>query len=258
MGTLFYSISHMRWQDAVDILILTSIFYYIFLLIRETRAMQMLRGVLLVFAVTLIAKLLKIYTLTWLLQNLWIIGVVALVIIFQPEMRQILIDIGQKRWWKSSLFMKREKTVFNHIVEAARQMAKRKIGGLIVIERETNLRDYMTTGTILDSKVSSELLVAIFIPKGPLHDGAVIIKNSTIAAAGCMLPLSQNPTPEKELGMRHRAAMGLSEETDALVVIVSEEQRTISLALGGKITPPIDAATLEEMLVLYTSAGGKK
>ncbi|HNZ28847.1 MAG TPA: DNA integrity scanning protein DisA nucleotide-binding domain protein, partial [Candidatus Goldiibacteriota bacterium] len=168
---------------------------------------------------------------------------------FQPELRRALVERGQNRFFK--FIFKEHGQLYREIRESAVILAKKKIGALIVLEREVNLKSFIDTGTKLDAETTSELLVAIFNTKSPLHDGAVIIREGRIAAAGCILPLTQKEDVEQMYGMRHRAAIGISEETDAITIIVSEERHTISLAIGGKITPDIDGDTLLEILSLY-------
>ena len=245
-----------RWQDAIDILIVALVIYYIFLLIKETRAIQMLKGFAVLLVMAFIAQRLKFTTITWIISNIWPVFIVVFVIMFQPELRQTLIEIGRRKFFRTFLF-KNESEVYHKIAEAAGVMKKKKIGGLIVIERETSLKNYIDTGTKLDGELSVELLLTIFFPKTILHDGAVIVKNGRVVAAGCGLPVTQNINIDKALGMRHRAALGVTEETDAIVVVISEEFKTISLAMNGNITPGIDKNTLEEMLILYGPKLGK-
>ncbi|MBN1595217.1 diadenylate cyclase CdaA [candidate division FCPU426 bacterium] len=238
-----------RWQDGVDILLVTILLYRILLMIRDTKAMQMLKGFLVLLIFAFIGSQLQLYTINWLLTSLWAVWLIAFTIIFQPELRRVLIQLGRRRMFLGIL--KEEARLYKEITEACRVLARRKIGALIVLERDVNLKNYIDTGTIIDAELTAELMVTLFVPKTPLHDGAVIIREWRAVAAGCILPLTQDLTVAKNYGTRHRAAIGLTEETDAVAIVVSEENRSISLAVGGKITPAIDSQTLEEMLTLY-------
>lgn len=239
----------MRWNDIVDIIIVTVILYNLFLIIKETRAIQMMQGLLIILLLVIISRMLDLYLLSWLLTGLTAIWIIAFVIVFQPELRRALVELGQNRLFK--YIFKEHVQLYREIKEAAEILCKKKTGALIVIEREINLKSFIETGIKLDSETSSELLISIFNSKSPLHDGATIIREGRIAAAACVLPLSQKEDIDKKYGMRHRAAIGISEETDAITIIVSEERKTISLAINGKITPDIDSETLLEILSLY-------
>jgi diadenylate cyclase len=239
----------MRWNDIVDIIIVTIILYNLFIIIKETRAMQMLKGLLIILFLIVLSRMLDLYLLSWLLTGLTAIWIIAFVIVFQPELRRALVELGQNRLFK--YIFKEHVQLYRELKEAADILCKKKIGALIVIEREVNLKSFIETGIKLDAETTSELLISIFNTKSPLHDGAVIIREGRIAAAACVLPLSQKEDIDKKYGMRHRAAIGISEETDAVTIIVSEERKTISLAISGKITPDIDGETLLEILSLY-------
>ena len=238
-----------RWQDAVDIALVAFLVYRVLLMLRDTRAMQMLKGFLVLLVFALVASQFRFYTIDWLLTSLWAVWLVAFAIIFQPELRRMLVQLGRRRVLMG--FFKEEARQFKEITESCRVLARRRLGALIVLERDVNLKSYIDTGTPLDAELSAELLVSLFVTRAPLHDGAVIIRDGRVAAAGCILPLTQDPNVAKHLGTRHRAAIGITEETDAVAVVVSEEKHTISLAVAGKITPAIDSQTLEEMLTLY-------
>lgn len=244
--TLF---SGFRWQDAVDVLLVAFLVYHLLLMIRNTRAMQMLKGFLVLLACAFIGVQFGLYTLNWLLTTLWAVWLIAFTIIFQPELRRILVQLGRRRMFMG--LFKEEARLYKEITEACRVLARRRIGALIVLERDVNLKTYIDTGTPLDAELSAELLVTIFVTRTPLHDGAVILRETRVAAAGCILPLTQDPNVSRNYGTRHRAAIGITEETDAVAVVVSEEKHSISLAVAGKITPAIDSQTLEEMLTLY-------
>ncbi len=247
--TILNTFSGIRVNDVFDILLVAFVIYQVFMLLYETRAIQMLKGFIVILFFVVAAKLLELNTMTWILTGLGTIWIIAFIIVFQPELRRALVELGQNRFFK--FIFKEHGQLYREIRESSVILAKKKIGALIVLEREVNLKSFIDTGTKLDAETTSELLVAIFNTKSPLHDGAVIIREGRIAAAGCILPLTQKEDVEQMYGMRHRAAIGISEETDAITIIVSEERHTISLAIGGKITPDIDGDTLLEILSLY-------
>lgn len=234
--------------DIFDILIVAFLFYRLFMLIKGTRAVQMFTGLFLLIIVSLVAKWLNLNALNWILSSLKTVWVIAFVILFQPELRKALSQLGQNRF--IGLFLKEEETgTVSEIVKACHQLAQKSIGAIIVIEQDVGLKNYIETGTALDAKVTSELLITLFTPPSPLHDGAVIIEKNRIVAAGCILPLSSNPRLGRSLGTRHRAGLGLSEETDAIVIIVSEETGMISLAIEGKLKRKLDINTLRNDLI---------
>jgi len=234
--------------DILDIIIVAYLFYRLFLLIRGTRAAQMFIGLFLLIIVSFIARWLNLNALNWILSSLKTVWVIAFVIIFQPELRRALSLLGQNRIL--GYFIKVEETsTVSEIVKACHQLTQNGLGAIIAIEQDVGLRNYIETGTPVDAHITAELLVTIFTPPSPLHDGAVIIVKNRIIAAGCILPLSQNPRLAKSLGTRHRAGLGLSEETDSVVIIASEETRTISLAVGGKLKRKLDINTLRNDLV---------
>jgi diadenylate cyclase len=236
----------MRFNDVLDIILVSVILYNVFLLLHETRALQMLKGFAIIMILVVLSKILKLDTMSWILTALSTIWIIAFIIVFQPELRRALVEFGQNRLFK--FIFKEHAQLYRELKETAEILARKKTGALIVLEREVNLKSFIDTGTKIDSETSSELLISLFNTKAPLHDGAVIIREGRIAAAGCILPLSQRDDIDKKYGMRHRAAIGISEETDALTIIVSEERKSISLAIGGKITPDINGETLLEIL----------
>jgi len=243
-------------RDAVDILIVAFIFYRLLILVRGTRAAQMFIGLVTIVILSVLAQLLRLSALNWLLTSLRTVWVVAFIIIFQPELRKALGQIGQSRLFNR--FVAMEEFAYLSAVQNAVERASRKgLGALIVLERNVGLRNYTETGTRVDASVSAELLETIFTPPSPLHDGAVILSGNQIMAAGCILPLSDNPDLEKTLGTRHRAAVGLSEETDAIVIVVSEETRAISIAEGGRLTRDLEIGELKSRLsaLLKTKPG---
>lgn len=249
INNLFINI---RIRDVLDIFIVAVVFYKIFMLIRETRAEQLLKGIILLFVAAKISDILELYTLFWILEKTMTVGVIAVLIVFQPELRRGLEYIGRTKVFSKSLIeVEGEKTkeIVGKIVEASASLARQDIGALIVIERETGLNEVAETGTKINGEVSSELLINIFIPNTPLHDGAVLIKKDIIKAASCFLPLTENTNLSKELGTRHRAALGITEKSDALAIIVSEETGIISIAEKGKIKRNLNSEQLEKILL---------
>lgn len=246
-----------RIKDIIDIIIVAAVFYKLFTLIRETRAEQLSKGIIALFIAAKISGWLGLYTINWILENAMTVGVLAILIVFQPELRRGLEYIGRSRFFtKSFLEVKGESIseTVEEIVEATSSLSRQKIGALIVLERETGLNEVVDTGTKIDGKVSSNLLINIFIPNTPLHDGAVIIKDDTIKGAACFLPLTENSNISKELGTRHRAALGISERSDSLAIIVSEETGAISIAENGSIARHLDSKTLTQILMdMYKS-----
>jgi uncharacterized protein (TIGR00159 family) len=239
-------VSNLRIQDAIDILIIAYVIYRIIDLIRGTRAVQMLIGLGVVCLIYLSSQSFQLYTLNWILDNFLSSILLVIVVIFQDDIRRALTRVGART------FLGREPQLqqqdLEEIVRAAVALASKKIGALIVIQREVGLNQYMEVGTHLDAQVSRELIISIFLPASPIHDGALIIHQGRIIAAGCFLTLTTNPYVSKTLGTRHRAAIGLTEETDAIVVVVSEEEGTISLVREGRITRDMDAGTLRTTL----------
>ncbi len=235
---------------ACDILIVYYVIYRTLLLIKGTRAAQMLIGIVLVGAGFFAAKLLELTTLSWLLDNLINYSIIFFIVIFQHDIRRGLMRVGQNLFIYARPY---EQTfVFEEVIKATERLATNRVGALIVLERDADLVDYLNEpGVEMDSKVSEELLVSLFLPdsENKLHDGAVIIKNLRIAQAGAVLPLSANARLDKALGTRHRAAIGVTEETDAVVVVVSEERGSISLCFGGNIARDLDSPTLRKALL---------
>jgi diadenylate cyclase len=222
------------WKDLFEILIVAVLCYRILVLLVGTRAIQMLLGLLSLVAVYAGARLLNLQLVEYLLETFFRFGVIAALIVFQPELRSGLAHLGQNRLFRVFTRLE-ENQVAEEIGEAAEELARNKTGAIIAIEREIGLGEYIESGTPLQARVSSALLQNIFTPYSLLHDGATIIRGDEIVAAGAILPLTQSPVPDRSLGTRHRAAIGLSEETDALVVVISEETGTISLAMGGRL-----------------------
>ena len=238
---MFFEVSSL-WKKILEILILWFSYYLVFLFIRGSRVVQLLKGLVLIVLLFVIAQQLELTTVSWIITKIFPISVLAFLIIFQPELRRGLVRLGQL-----GILLKEEK-VIDEIVKSATILSKKKIGALIAIEREVGLRPYIESGVPLDSKVTSELINTIFMPNTPLHDGGIVIEGGTIVAAGCLFPLSQDSRLSKTMGTRHRAAIGLAEETDAVIVVVSEETGAISVAIAGKLTRGLDKETLSKIL----------
>ena len=247
------SFLQIRPLDILDILIVAAIIYRLLSLMKGTRAFQMLLGVVILLLIVFVAQWLQLEGLKWIVGSLKAVWVVAFVIVFQPELRTALAELGKNR--VIGLFFKREGRIIVEVVHACQELSENRFGALIVFERDTGLRDYVETGTLLEATVSDHLLTTIFTPHTPLHDGAVIIRGETLVAAGCILPLSQDPLLARTTGMRHRAAIGITEVTDAISVVVSEETGRISLAVKGELKTGLDQATLRQELnrVLFVS-----
>ena len=219
----------------IDIVIVWWLLYRLMMLIRGTKAITLLRGVGIVIAVKLISWYVGLTTISWLTDQIINWGVIALVVVFQPEIRRGLEHLGRSALFKQKQAYQQETRLINELDDAIQYMSKRHIGALISIEMETGLEEYIETGIKIDAEVSSQLLINTFIPNTPLHDGAVIIKDARLAAAAAYLPLSDNPTIPKELGTRHRASVGISEVTDALTIVVSEETGDVSITRNAEL-----------------------
>ena len=230
----------------IQIVVLAVVYYYIFVFFRGTRGAQVLVGLgLLVFVLIGLTQILNLDVLSWILRRFTVVLGLAILIIFQPEIRRALAEVGKQ---PGVVLSADKRSVIDHVVQAAADLSEHKIGALIAIEREIGTRGIRETGTLLDADVSPELLASIFYPHTPLHDGGVIIQDGRIRAAGCVFPLSQNVELHKKIGTRHRAAVGLSEETDAVVVVVSEETGTISVSYRGRLSRGLDPDRLRRFL----------
>jgi len=250
-------LKQIRWQDIVDIILMSIILYRLLLIIKGTKAAHMLMGLGVLLLASLLSRYFELYTVDWLIQSFWAQIVIAVIILFQPEIRRALAQMGETQFLRT-LTSAEELKSLEEIVRASVALANRKIGGLIAIERDTSLKDFVEIGTPLDAKVSKEVLLSIFHPTSPIHDGAVVIKGNRIVAAGCFLPITMSPDVNKALGTRHRAGLGLSEETDAVIIIVSEETGTISMAINGKLDTHLDMGTLRDILTDLFTAKAKK
>ncbi|MDK2822725.1 MAG: diadenylate cyclase [Clostridia bacterium] len=237
--------------NLLDIAIVAFVIYKLMMILKGTRAVQLIKGLVVLLIATVASEILGLKSINWLLEKAQTVFFIAIPIVFQPELRRALEQLGRGKLFVRSGYLAQEDVdkLVNEIVRAIKVMAKKKIGALVVIERQTGLADFVETGIKIDGFVTSELLINTFVPKTPLHDGAVIIRGDRLLAASCFLPLSENPNLSKELGTRHRAAVGVTEVSDALVVMVSEETGVISVAEDGKLTRYLDEITLKELLL---------
>jgi uncharacterized protein (TIGR00159 family) len=235
------------WTDLVDIALVAVLFYNFLLLIRGTRAVQMLLGLLAVVGVYQLAKLARLRTLEAIIENFFLFLPFAAIVLFQDEIRRALANIGRNPLFGRSV-RRRVASVLDEVVEATVALAGRKVGALMVFERQEGLRDYVERGIRLDARISVELLINLFTPDSPLHDGALIVRGERVAAASCFLPLASDPDVGRDLGSRHRAALGISEQTDAIAIVVSEETGEVSLAIGGRLLHDLDRDRLRTAL----------
>lgn len=246
---------HMKITDFVEIIIIAFLVYHVMVWIKNTKAWMLLKGIVVLVAFILFAMIFKMNTILWIAKNSVSVLAMAAIVVFQPELRRALESLGQKNFFSAVVPFERNKSVgrfseqtIDAIVSACYEMSKEKTGALIVVEHEIMLTEYQNTGINLDCMVSNQVLINIFEHNTPLHDGAVIIRGDRIAAATCYLPLSDNMELSKALGTRHRAAVGMSEVSDALVIVVSEETGSVSFATGGHLTRGVKLETLREKL----------
>ncbi len=258
MSSLWEQVQLLRpgWADLIEIAIVAALVYRLLLLLQRTRAMQMILGVGLLGAVYFLARMLDFSLIGTILETLFQYGAIAALVVFQPELRSALARLGQNRMFR--VFAKLEsRQVVDEVLEAVEQLARTSTGAIIVLENEVGLAEYAATGSSLEARVSREMVTTIFTPLSPLHDGAVIISGDTIKAAGAILPLTQTPLLDKSLGTRHRAALGLAEESDALVIVVSEETARVSVAHGGRLEVGVGAARLRQLVEGAVPAPGR-
>lgn len=255
MATLWRYVLSLNFIDlllmALDISVVAFVIYKFMMLIKGTRAVQLIKGLVVLVVASIIAARLHLTTINWLLSQLRLVIVVALPVVFQPELRRALEQLGRGKFFARPLTVlgaEDMEKLINELVRAMQVLAKNRTGALVVVERETGLNDYIETGIRVDGVVSAELLINVFVPLTPFHDGAAIIRGDRVVAAGCFLPLSESPYLSKQLGTRHRAALGISEISDAVVLIVSEETGVISVAEGGKLTRFLEEKNLKELL----------
>ncbi len=251
MHSLNNYLTFLNLRDLIDIAIVAILIYYILNLIRNTRAEQVFKGIIILLAFMLISQFFRLYTINWIFSKLITGGLLALIIVFQPELRRGLEFLGRTSTIKNNFTSDKDKipATVREICKAVASLSRQKIGALIIMEKKVGLMEIIETGTSINGDVSSGLLINIFIPNTPLHDGAVIIKGNVILAAACFLPLSDNKNISKELGTRHRAGIGISEKSDCLSIMVSEETGSISTAEDGSISRYLDVETLESKLM---------
>ena len=249
---MVWNLTHrIRIIDILDILIVAVIVYELLLLTRHTRGSALLKGLFLLLIIALMSNLFGFISLNWLLRAILQNGAVVLVVLFQPEFRKALERMGRTRLFQKNgrKSMNEEcDLIISEIIQSIMDLSKRRVGALIVFEQQTGLQDVIETGTRLNAEISAPLLENIFEPKTPLHDGAVVIRDSEIMAAACILPLAEASGVSRELGTRHRAAVGITENTDVIVLVVSEETGIVSMAKDGQLTRPLTVKTLEEVL----------
>lgn len=248
--TFFWNLANrIQFKDVIDILIIALLLYKVFQLTQQTRAGQVFKGFLLLILIGWVSNLLGLNALNWLISSIIDNGAIVLLILFQPELRRALEQIGRGAKLAHLSESKDESSrIIAEISQALLSLSRRRVGALLVFEQKTGLREIIETGTQLESRISGALISNIFEPNTPLHDGAVIIRDERIVAAGCVLSLSENSNLGRELGTRHRAGLGVTEGTDALVLIVSEETGIISMALAGKLTRHLDSDSLQRIL----------
>lgn len=237
-------------KDIVDVLIVSFVIYQILKLVRGTRSVQIMIGLVLIAGVAFISYWLQLEGLTWLFSNLATFGLIVIVIVFQPELRGVLAQFGQNRYLRRFVQLEQRKSV-EEINRAVLRLSELRYGGLIVVERRTGLRNYAESGKILNAEISSEMLITLFTPYTPLHDGAVIVSGDFIVAAATSLPLTTNSRYRKLFGMRHKAAVGVTELSDAVVIVVSEETSNISIALNGHLYSDIPKAEFKDRLTEF-------
>lgn len=243
-------VTHIKITDIIDILIIAYLSYKLYELMKETRAEQLVKGIFIIFIALRISEILNLRTFHWILSNTMTVGLIAIIVVFQPELRRILEQLGRTNIISKTNSISRESDTINEVVQASLSLSRQKIGALIVFERKTGINEIIQTGTNLNADVSRELLINIFIPNTPLHDGAVVIRRNYIKAAACFLPLTENKNLNKELGTRHRAALGITEKSDCLSLVVSEETGSISIAIDGKLYRDLSEERLRNMLSL--------
>ncbi|MBN1794911.1 MAG: diadenylate cyclase CdaA [Candidatus Omnitrophica bacterium] len=243
------------WKPICEVLILWVIYYHLLVFIKDTRAFEVLRGLIVLAVLFIISHQLKLEVINWILSRLFAISIIALLVIFHPELRRGLARLGQSRFIG---FFLRGEDVTTELIKAITILSKKKIGALLAVQREVSLQPFIESGIPVDAKITSELIATIFMPNTPLHDGGVIIEGARVAAASCLFPLTQNPNVSKTLGTRHRAGIGLSEESDALVIVVSEETGDISLAIDGRLYSGADEMRLKETLDKFYQVGQTK
>ncbi len=242
----FFAANFDPWRDSIDIFLVTIGIYWLLLLIRGTRAIQILVGLIVLIGLSLASEVFQLPTVRLILQNFLGSAVLIIIVLFQNDIRRALAQVG--RGFFPAVSAQQESQMVEEIVRAAQSLVQKRVGALIVLERESALTDQIEAGRVIDSVMSADLLVALFLPVSPLHDGAVVVRDGRVASAGCILPLAQRDNLPEGIGTRHRAAVGITEETDAVVVVVSEETAGISVVMAGEMVRELDAPRLRVML----------
>jgi uncharacterized protein (TIGR00159 family) len=246
-------VGQLRWQDFVDVGIITFLVYRLLQIVRGSRAMQMIVGLAVILLAYVSSRVLGLFTLNWIIDNFLASIILVVIVIFQSDIRRALTQVGTAPLFSAAERMIQARAdIIDEVVEAVEALAKKKVGGLVVLQREVGLNEYIEVGTRLDARVSRELLESVFLPNSPIHDGALVIQRGRVTAVRCLLPLSTAPNLNKSWGTRHRAALGVTEETDAVAIVISEQEGTIALIVSGNVTENIDGprlhAALEELL----------
>jgi diadenylate cyclase len=237
-------IQPIRWQDLLDIGIITFLVYRSLQIVRGSRAMQMIIGLAVILVAYVSSRALGLLTLNWILDNFLASIILVIIVIFQSDIRRALTQVGSAPLFVSERVVERSEDVIDEVVQASMALTDRHVGALIVLEREVGLNEYMEIGTRLDARVSRELVESVFLPHSPIHDGALVIQKGRVTAVRCLLPLSTNPNLRKTWGTRHRAALGVTEETDAVAIVISEQEGTAALVVGGNVTENIEGPRL--------------
>jgi diadenylate cyclase len=242
-------IGQLRWQDGIDIGIITFLIYRGLQILRGSRAMQMIIGLAVVLVAYVISRALGLFTLNWILDNFLGSIILVTIVIFQSDIRRALTQVGTAPLFGAErIAQRRDDDIIGEVAPAVVALAAKRVGALVVLEREVGLNEYMEIGTRLDARVSRELLESVFLPHSPIHDGALVIQKGRVTAVRCLLPLSANPNLRKSWGTRHRAAIGVTEETDAVAIVVSEQEGTVALVVGGNVTENVDETKLRSAL----------
>jgi uncharacterized protein (TIGR00159 family) len=242
-------IGQFRWQDGVDIGIITFLVYRLLQILRGSRAIQMILGLAIILVAYASSRALGLFTLSWIIDNFLGSIILVIIVIFQSDIRRALTQVGTAPLFGAAeRTLQRREDIIEEVSQAAVNLAAKRVGALIVLQREVGLNEYMEIGTRLDARVNRELIESVFQPHSPIHDGALVIQKRRVTAARCLLPLSTNPGLRKSWGTRHRAAIGVTEETDAVAIVVSEQEGTASLVVGGSVTENMDGVTLRTAL----------
>lgn len=246
---MFELLRQIRWQDLLDIGIITFLIYRALQIVRGSRAMQMIIGLAVILVAYVSSRALGLFTLNWILDNFLASIILVIIVIFQSDIRRALTQVGTAPLFASvERLVQRHEDIIEEVAQATVAMAAKHVGGLVVFEREVGLNEYMEIGTRLDARVSRELIESVFLPHSPIHDGALVIQKGRVTAVRCLLPLSTNPRLKKTWGTRHRAALGVTEETDAVAVVISEQEGAMTLVVGGNVTENVDGARLRSAL----------